>query len=143
MCQYASVRMADMEDRTRLPVLRCTSELLSTQRREERGRALGSCRVPKNVSRTKLSVSRKQIEKGVNVARSQLNGMIESFSATACKLSRRAAVKEMMQTKGLLDKWCINFLALIALTGGGKGPRLTRGCNARAILRSMNVSTKK
>ncbi|KAI0558432.1 hypothetical protein FGB62_211g017 [Gracilaria domingensis] len=123
MCQYASVRMADMEDRNQIARVEM---YLGTAFNAAKGGARESTRKLQSAEeriKNQTIVSRKQIEKGVNVARSQLNGMIESFSATACKLSRRAAVKEMMQTKGLLDKWCINFLALIALTGGGQRPQ--------------------
>lgn len=68
-------------------------------------------------------VTENQMKKGMKLAKNRLQDIIESFLELKRKNGRKKAIKNLNYNQALLDKWCLNFLALLALTGGGQRPQ--------------------
>ncbi|KAI0560771.1 angiomotin [Gracilaria domingensis] len=123
LCKYAALRMVIPEEKNR--VLR-VEMMLNTTFNAAKSRAREQYRANQSADDRILKqtiVTKKHLELGIRTAKAKLEDILEVFRETEGKESRKQALSEFAATKGLLDKWCVNFVGLIALTGGGQRPQ--------------------
>lgn len=68
-------------------------------------------------------ITEDDIKKGIRLSRQILDDVTNSFLKDVGKYGKQKALSELRENGPLIDKWCLNFLSLIALTGGGQRPQ--------------------
>ncbi|KAI0556773.1 hypothetical protein FGB62_405g08 [Gracilaria domingensis] len=138
LCKYATLKMMEGEDKNKV---RRVEMMLNNTFNAAKSRAREQYRANQSADDRILNqtiVTKKHLELGIRTARAKLGDIIDEFNVTVGRESKKVAVEQLTSTKGLLEKWCLNFLGLIALTGGGQRPQAYARlqCPKRELLKS-------
>lgn len=134
--KYATLKFND--DSTRLRIARVALYLTSTfnaAKSKYREDARQKQNADDRVKEHKI-VTSEQTKKGIRLAKAVMDDIIDSYHVRLAEEGQKGALRWLVKTQGLIQKWGLNFLALLTLTGGGQRPQAYARlqCPSRKVL---------